>query len=417
MGIDHGSLGRSANGRAPIRSPQGSVIGQVSVGILETQVASRQHKQVLLIAIYSALVLGLGVLASWLLARRIKRVTFGLELAEITSLLQEREAMLHGIREGVIGFDDKGRVNVINAEAQRLLRVGPSVIGQSLDGFLPTGRLRDLLSGSSTGTDEVALTDDSLLVVNRMPVMLGGRDVGSVVTLRDRTEIEALVRELRAVHGLADALRAQEHEYANRLHVMSGLLELGEQEEAARYLTEISRDSLAPAEELRSRIGPPVLAALLLAKITIAAENDIRLVVTENSHLEGVDVDGPALITIVGNLIDNSIEALSGQAGSREITVRLEEADDGIHIVVSDNGPGVPPDKVADVFTDGYTTKSDSGGMRRGLGLALVHRIVRRAGGSVTLIPGTGARFDVWLPPHTMPGRFADDRSRVDSLR
>jgi two-component system CitB family sensor kinase len=408
VGIDHGSLGRSANGKAPIRDANGAIVGQVSVGILETEVASRQHKEVLLIAIYSAVVLGLGVIASWLLARRIKRVTFGLELAEITSLLQEREAMLHGIREGVIGFDAKERVNVINAEAQRLLRVGPGVVGQLVDQFLPPGRLRDLLSGAVTGTDQSTLTDDSLLVVNRMPVILAGRHVGSVVTLRDRTEIEALVRELRAVHGLTDALRAQEHEHANRLHVLAGLLELGEPDEAAHYLAEISTDSLAPAEELRSRIEPPVLAALLLAKITIAAENDTSLVVTPDSHLNAPNVDPQALITIIGNLVDNAIEALAGWTGPREITVTLTAEDDAVHITVSDNGPGVAPEHLADLFIDGYTTKSAGLGMRRGLGLALVHRIVRRAGGTVHVLPGPGARFEVRLPtpaPLTAPLR------------
>jgi two-component system CitB family sensor kinase len=409
IGTDNGSLGRSANGKAPILATDGSVIGEVSVGILETEVASRLHHELALIAAYSALALCLGAVASWLLARRIKRATFGLELSEITSLLQEREAMLHGIREGVIGFDSKGRVSVVNAEAQRLLHVGPGLIGKHIEQVIAPGRLQDLLSGRIEGADQVALTEDFLLVVNRMPVVLGGRNAGSVVTLRDRSEMEALIRELRSINGLTAALRAQQHEYANRLHVMSGLLELGEQDEAANYLAEISRDSMAAAEDLRSRIAPPMVAALLLGKKTIAAEQSVVLTVTDDSHLDQPAVAAAALLTIIGNLVDNAIEALAGQPAPREITVSLDDTD-GVHITVGDTGPGIPDADLDAVFLDGYSTKAARGGMRRGLGLALVHRIVRRAGGSVTVQPGPGGHFDVRLPTpirHSEPAALA----------
>ena len=291
VGIDHGSLGRSANGKAPVFDGNRHVVGEVSVGILETQVAVQQRHAVEVIVALSLLVLGFGAVASWLLARRIKRVTFGLELDEIAQLLQEREAMLHGIREGVIGFDAKGRINVISVEAQRLLHLSPSAAGRFLDEVLPPGRLRGLLDGTITGPDQLVLTDDLLLVVNRMPVVLGERNIGHVVTLRDRTELEAVVRELHAVTGLTDALRAQEHEYANRLHIMAGLLEFGERDEAVTYLAEISTGSAARAEDLRSRIAPTTVAALLLAKVAVAAEQGISLVITADSHLSQPDVD------------------------------------------------------------------------------------------------------------------------------
>nr|WP_063763709.1 sensor histidine kinase [Actinoplanes subtropicus] len=400
-GTDPGSLGRSANGKAPIFD-DGRVVGEVSVGILETHVASQVHHQVLAILTYSALALAVGILASWLLVWQIKRVTFGLEPAEIGSLLQEREAMLHGIREGVIGFDAKGRVDLINSEAQRLLHLPPGQRGRHLDDLLPAGRLRDLLAGTVTGDDQMVLTDEYLLVVNRMPVVLDGRDVGSVVTLRDRTEMEALVRELRSVNGLTTALRAQEHEFANRLHVMSGLLEMGEQEEAADYLAEISAGSLARADDIRARIAPPAVAALLLAKTTVAAEQNVRLTITDDSHLDQPGVDVRALLTVVGNLVDNAIEALGRLPGTREITLEIKD-EDGVRVVVTDNGPGIASTHVDDIFQDGYSTKATGSGGRRGLGLALVHRIVHRAGGTIEVSCAGGTRFEVRLPVPAAP--------------
>jgi two-component system CitB family sensor kinase len=391
-GIDHGSLGRSANGRAPVFEG-GVVVGQVSVGILETEVAGQLRHQLLAILAYSALALALGIAASWLLVWQIKRVTFGLEPAEIGSLLQEREAMLHGIREGVIGFDARGRIDLINTEAQRLLRLPPNTTGRSLADVVPDGRLRDLLAGAVGGTDQMVLTDEYLLVVNRMPVVLGGRDVGSVVTLRDRTEMEGLLRELRSVTGLTDALRAQEHEFANRLHVMSGLLEMGEQQEAADYLAEITEHSLGRADDVRARIAPPAVAALLVAKATVAAEQGVRLRLSDDSHLDQPDRDAQALLTVVGNLIDNAIEALAGQPSPRQITVELDDAED-VRVVVTDNGPGIPAPQLDAIFADGWSTKAGD----RGLGLALVHRIVARAGGTITVSCAAGTRFEVRLP-------------------
>jgi two-component system CitB family sensor kinase len=400
VGIDHGSLGRSANGKAPIFDASGRVIGQVSVGIVETRVSEAVNEQIAAIALYSAIALAVGVLVALVMGRTLKRATFGLEPAEIGSLLQDREAMLHGIREGVIGFDAKQRITLINDEARRLMGLTGTLIGQSADEVFPSGRLRDVLTGRTTGPDQEVLTDDALLVVNRNPVVVSGRDVGSVVTLRDRTELESLVRELHATTGLADALRAQEHEFTNRLHVIAGLIELGDFDEAARFVTTITHQNLASAEDLRARIAPPVIAALLLAKLTVAAEREIDLVVTPGSHLEVPDRDAQDLMTIIGNLVDNAMEAVAAQPAPRTVTVDLDDTD-GVHLVVCDNGPGIAADVADAIFLDGYSTKTPRGDSRRGLGLALVQRLVHRAGGSISVGSDVGARFEVRLPAST----------------
>ncbi|WP_306860624.1 ATP-binding protein [Arthrobacter bambusae] len=400
VGIDKGSLGDSVNAKAPVRAADGTVVGQVSVGILETTESSELTKQVLLIAGYSAVVLVISAMGSALLARRIKRVTFDLEPVEIASLLQEREALLHGIREAMIGFDDDGRVTVINSEARSLLHLEENVLGEKIEDLLPPGRLRSLLTGQISGTDQIVITEDALLVVNRMSVALAGRSIGSVVTLRDRTEVEELVRDLRSVEGLMEALRAQEHEYANRLHVVDGLLELGDVDQARNFVSRISDTSRSLGEGLRSRIEPPELAALLLAKITVAAEQDVQISVTDDSQLRQPFLETQALLTIVGNLLDNAVEILAEQPAPREVTIQLDDSS-GIFICVTDNGPGVPAELVGTITADGFTTKEARPGMRRGIGLALVSRIVHRAGGTMDVFPGPGGRFEIWLPePH-----------------
>ena len=185
--IDHGNLGKSANGKAPLYGPNGKMVGEVSVGVRESAVTSALIRELPSYATWFALALGLGALVSWGLASRLKRRTFGLELDEIAQLLQEREATLHGIREGLIAFDESGRITAINDEAQRLLGLQVSATGSHLEDLLPDGLLRDVLSGRRAKQDDIVFTDDYCLVINRVPVVLGGRSHGAVATLRDRT--------------------------------------------------------------------------------------------------------------------------------------------------------------------------------------------------------------------------------------
>ena len=191
VGIDPGSLGRSANGKAPIFGSDGTVIGEVSAGVLENRVSSEAAGQLPSLAAYALVALAGGIVVAWALARRLKRQTFGLELDEIAALLQDREATLHGIREGVVALDPAGRVSLINDQAHLLLHTPPGTVGQPVTELFPAGRLLDLLVGKGSGNDQVVLFGDRLLVVNRMPVTRRGKDLGTVVTLRDRTELEA----------------------------------------------------------------------------------------------------------------------------------------------------------------------------------------------------------------------------------
>ncbi len=403
LGVDYGTLGPSASARSPLRAPDGTVIGEVSTGIQERRVSDQLIHELPGALLYFAIALGIGVIASVTLARRLKRSTFGLELDEIAALVQEREAMLHGIRDGVITLDRDDRVTLVNDEAARLLRLG-DVNGQRIDSLVGPGRLRDLLSAADGGADEVVLSDDHVLVVNRMTVSRDGRELGAVITLRDRTELEGLMRELDGVDALTDALRAQQHQFSNRMHTVAGLIELGDRDGAVRYAIDVSDASGGLAEVIRERIERPELAAMLLAKTTIAAERNVVLELTADSRLADSGADTAALLTIVGNLIDNAIDAAALAPPPAWVSVRLAAEGDSIVIEVGDSGPGVPPALHQTVFDDGFTTKPDHGERHRGLGLALVHRLVRRQGGRVWIEAGEPAVFRVVLPVRRSEG-------------
>jgi two-component system CitB family sensor kinase len=356
---------------------------------------------------YLALALAVGVAAAYLLARRLKRQTFGLELDEIAHLLQEREATLHGIREGVIAFDADGRVTVVNDEAQRLLGLPVGAVGDRLEERIPEGRLREVLTDDSTRPDDIVFTDDHCLIVNRMPVCLAGTSHGAVVTLRDRTEITGLLRELDGARGLTDSLRAQQHEFANRMHAVAGMLELGMPDDALQFVLEVQGTAVDFDNTLRTHIGAHQIVGLLLGKGAEASEHGIELVIDPRTRLGEAPEKVQALTTILGNLIDNAFDALASVPPPRRVTVAVVEDDDEVSVVVSDNGPGVPSGSRELVLQDGYSTKSSTPGRARGLGLALVHRQVTRMGGSIEVAEGPGACFSVRLPRRTAPGALA----------
>lgn len=409
--IDHGSLGVSANARAPLRGPTGDIVGEVSVGFLESDVWAELWREALSFGLYAAIALAVGVAASYLLARRLKRSTFGLELHEIAGLLSEREAMLHGVREGVVTLDVADRVTLVNDEARRLLRLGGNVVGRRLDQLVPEGRLRDVLSGAApignpqSGNvedgGEIVLTDEHCLEVNRMPVRLSDQDLGAVVTLRDRTELEGLLRELDNVRGLTDALRAQGHEFSNRMHTLTGLLELGDRDEALRYIADTEGTHGMLLESVRERIASPLVAGLFLAKATVAAERGVDLVLSDESALEDAHGRGKALLTMIGNLVDNAIDAAAAGPAPARVELDIREEDGAIRLTVIDTGPGIPPGCADEIFQDGFSTKTPRRGVRRGLGLALVRRLVQRLGGEIHAASAgdRGAAFTIVLPP------------------
>ena len=397
IGSQTGTLGRSVRAKVPLRDRDGRVIGLVSVGFLERTISARLRADLPVILIAPGVGLVLGVLGSMLLARRIKRRTFGLEPHEIGALLEQREAMLHGIREGTITADRDGRVTLVNDEARRLLDLDDDAVGRDITEIVPQGHVREVMAGNVSAPDQVVLVNDRVLVVNRMPVWVRGTEVGAVITLRDRTELEGLMRELNDVRSLADALRAQEHEFSHRLHVIAGLMEVGRHDDAVRFIQQESLVRQALVASLMESGADPVLIGLLLGKAAVASERGVELRVTEDSRLPGALADGRDVITIVGNLVDNALDSLA-PAGSGSIEVTIREDEGGILIHVHDSGPGIDAQLVDEIFTDGFTTKVATGIGRRGLGLALVSGAVQRRGGTIDVENADGARFTVFVP-------------------
>jgi two-component system CitB family sensor kinase len=396
VGVQQGTLGVSARGKAPIFN-QGRVIGLVSVGYLETKVGQQLMEDLPGFALTILLSLGLGVVGSLLLASRLKRQTFGLEPYEIAGLLEEREASLQGIHEGAIATDSNSTITLANDEARRLLNLPPECIGRKLSQVLPQGRLLKFLSGGLNDQDEVLLAGDRVLVASRRAIRVRGREIGHVATLRDSTELTGLARGL-GVDSLTDALRAQAHEFANRLHTIAGLMQLGRGEDAMKLIAQTSGIHQELTESLLERIGDPVLGALLLAKAAVASERGIEFRVSDDTVVTRSALDSEDLITLLGNLIDNAFDAAATSPGERWVSVSVTEQDDELVMKVHDSGSGIPDGIDGQIFQEGFSTKSGPGRKGRGFGLALVRQVARRNAGDVTVVNQGGALFTVRVP-------------------
>ncbi|MET7382929.1 sensor histidine kinase [Streptomyces sp. NPDC005526] len=395
-----GTLGPSVRAVTPVTA-DGRVVGLVSAGIKVTAIS--QRVQVTALLGVAAGVLALGAIGTYVINARLRRHTHGMNAAELSRMHDYHQAALHAVREGLLMLDAQYRVALINDGGRELLGVPreKDVVGTSVaDLGLPVP-LTGALLASEQRVDEVHLTASRVLVVNTSPVS-GGERRGTVVTLRDVTELQSLMGELDSERGFVQALRSQAHEAANRLHTVVSLIELGRAEEAADFATAELELAQALTDQVVAAVSEPVLAALLLGKTAQANERGVELVVSPDSGLD----DGllpealPArdLVTILGNLVDNAVDAARGGMPARvTVTARTEGAE--LLLRVTDTGAGVDPAHADLVFQRGFSTKP-AGPDGRGLGLALVRQAVHRHGGTLSVAEAEegGAVFEVRLP-------------------
>lgn len=415
-----GTLGPSIRVVTPIRD-DGRIVGLVSAGITVDRVSSQVREQLGALALAAGGALALGGIGTYVINARLRRHTHGMNAAELSRLHDYHQATLHAVREGLLMLDGRRRIALINDAGRELLGLGPDTeaVGRTVDELALPAPLTGALLASESRVDELHLTADRVIVVNTRPVV-GGEQRGTVVTLRDHTELQALTGELDSERGFTQALRSQAHEAANRLHTVVSLIELGRVEEAVDFATAELELAQVLTDRVVGAVEEPVLAALLLGKAAQANERGVELVLAEDSLIDdGALPPSPAqrdLVTILGNLIDNAVDAASEgaegpaesgaavpgpraagvPAGRARVTVTALADERELLLRVADTGAGIGPEAADEVFRRGWSTH----GAGRGLGLALVRQAAHRNGGTVELDAGPdgGARFTVRLP-------------------
>lgn len=395
-----GTLGPSMRAVVPVFDGS-RVVALVSVGITVETIDRALRDDLVLIAVSAAAVLVVGMLGVWLVSQRLRRQTHGLGEREMARMYEYYNAVLHAVREGLLLLDSDGRVQLVNDEARRLLDLPDDVVGRPVQNLGLAPALVAAAMGRTAESDDLYLAGDRTLLVSSAPAEWDGRGVGSVVTLRDHTELQSVTGELDVVRGLTESLRSQNHEAANRLHTVVSLIEMGRPDDAVEFATEELQVAQLLTDRVVGAVGDPVVSALLLGKTAEAAERGIRMTIDgELPHRDGVPARD--LVTVLGNLLDNAFDAVASQeATDREVRVELGGDAATARIAVGDSGPGLAPGDAERVLERGWSTKVSAGATAagRGVGLALVAQVARRHAGDVEVggSPLGGAQFVVTL--------------------
>lgn len=379
-----GTLGKSLRSFTPIYD-NGKQIGLVAVGIpIETvneAFASGMRD------IFIGLIIGMffGIIGAYLLARYIKKILHGLEPAIIAKRLEERNTMLQSVHEGIVAVDKEGKINLINKSATQIFKkagLAENPIGLKINEYLDSTQLHKVVEIGQPEVDEEQNINGVKILVNRVPLYVNNQIVGAISTFRDKTEMSRLSEQLVGVKTYAETLRAQSHEFSNRLHVIMGMLQMENYEEVKQYIREVVRYSAQENVNIATQIKDAALAGFLIGKLSLAREKSIELTIHINEIVpEPHDSQlTHEIITVIGNLIDNSIDALANQK-SKIIEVKLNYSQQNLKIDITDSGEGLTPHMQQKIFEKGYSTKGDN----RGYGLYLINESVKKLNGSINV--------------------------------
>ena len=397
--IGQGSLDPTIRANVPIFHPtSGQQIGFVSVGFYLEDVNKLFMRSLwqMLLALF------VGLLSSFVgaiyLARNVKKATFGFEPHELATILRERTAILESLREGVIAVDRHKNIRLVNSAAAEILELDPTDwTGQTIDDILPQHKLNTVIADSTPIYNEEQRVGNHLIVANSVPIVVDTQVAGAVITFRDRTEVNALAEELTGIHQFVGMLRAQAHEFKNKLHTISGLIQLEQYDEAIHYATDTTVNRQGLFNQLTGKIRDPVICGLLLGKASYMREQGIDFMVDQDTYLEELPahVTSGDIVLILGNLLQNSVEAVQEQE-TKTIFVSIIQYSDRLSILVQNSGPWIDEKLAAIMYNRGMTTKHSG----TGLGLALITEKLHLLRGTTeqTNLPLGGIQFAVTIP-------------------
>ncbi len=404
-----GSFGFSLRAFRPIYDEKGKQLGAVAVGIMSKDIEANVARLSGPLLWLSVLSLAVGILLAVMLSRTIKKILFGLEPHQIARMLEERNAILRTVREGIIAVNKDGTLVLVNEMAEKILRsagVSGPLEGQPVQQTIPATRLDAIIESGKPEYDMEQNINGNIIMTNRAPICVQGKVIGAVATFRDMTEVRAQAERLTGLSNYAEALRSRSHEYLNKLHVISGLLRNRRYEELDAYLERIIGSKKRETSSIAALVKDPIVAGFLESKYSRAHELGVTLLIEGNGVLPPLSAKGAhALVTVVGNLIDNAFDAVT-YAGEKRITLHIESdfapasGSGQLVIRVADTGRGMAEEHQEKIFSKGFSTK----GSNRGIGLYMLLLTLDEVDGSVEIDSrlGHGSIFTVRIPASTL---------------
>ena len=386
-----------------VKDDNNQVVGYVVTGYSDDILKNSAIDSIIFLLTMTAFGLGAGIVGAIYLARRVKKILFGLEPEEIAAMLQERNIILDSVREGVITIDSKGLITLVNIEAESLLKDAnihnvDELVGKHIKEVMRNLEFDSILSNGRIITNAGIKVGDILFIITSVPLMLDGNIIGAVFTFRKKSVVEELANQLTGFKNYSTALRAQTHEFMNKMHVIMGLIEMKAYDQLKEFTKEVAYNRQSEVNYVVTRLRDITLAGLVLGKISRSRELDIDFSLSEESELRH-DLEVPSvhdLVLIAGNIIENAFDALQNFDGERIVSLSILDFDKEIVIIVEDSGPGMSESSKKNVFVRGFSSK----GKGHGFGLYLVKQSIDNLGGTIDIetAEGEGTTFTVRLP-------------------
>ncbi|PEK98537.1 sensor histidine kinase [Bacillus sp. AFS017336] len=417
-----GTLGPSLRGKTPIFDDKGKVIGVVSVGYLIKDIDHEAKAFSKKLLKNSIVILILGIGAAFFISFNIKKSIFGLEPKEIGRMYKEKHAILESIHEGIIAIDEYGEITVVNENAHKVLSIPNNIKlrGLKIEEVLHNSHLKKVVETGEPIYDLEFLINEKMVIINCIPIIgVDSKIVGAVTTFREKSELNKLLNELSQIKAYSEGLRAQAHEYSNKLHTILGLIQLESYQEAIELISKESNITQNIIHFIMEEISDPVVAGLLLGKISLANELKVDFNIDYNSSFVNVpkEVNREDLITIIGNLLNNAFDAvLETNKSEKFVSLFLTDLGDDLVIEIEDNANGIPDELIDEIFEYGVTSKDQS--HNSGIGLHLVQRLLHKLNGQITFHSNEhgGTTFIVAIPKRQKESNGYDEKEFYRSV-
>ena len=386
-----------------VRNDKNEVVGYVVTGYSDDILKNSAIDSIMFLLFMTAVGLAAGICGAIYLARSVKRILFGLEPEAIAAMLQERNIILDAVREGVVTIDEKGIITLVNIEAENLLEDAKvfnvkDLIEKNINVIIPNFDFDNILKEGKIYTNAPVKMGNTVFFVTSVPLMLGNKIIGAVLTFRKKSVVEELANQLTGFKNYSTALRAQTHEFMNKMHVIMGLIEMKAYDQLKEFTKEVAYNRQSEVNYVVTRLRDITLAGFILGKFSRSRELDIDFSLSEESEIHS-DLEVPSvhdLVLIVGNIVENAFDALENYDGERIVSLSILDFDKEIVIIVEDSGPGIDDEIINNLYVRGVSSKGEG----HGFGLYLVKQCIENLEGTIDIesSEGEGTTFTVRLP-------------------
>ena len=394
---ESGPSGNQRRAYAAVYDENGEYVGVVMAIMLMKNIKTETAQMLCIFLLITVVAILIELIIARKLSGKIKKSLMGYEPDVFTAMYKMRDNILETLAEGIIAFDTNGVIQFANESAIRMLceNSRSDLVGQNVDVIGDDILSRKIKSGEKERNINLAKAD---IILDRVPINEDGMTVGTVAILHNRAEYTKLMEELSGTRYLVDSMRANNHDFTNKLHVILGLMQMGMYDDASSYIQNITMVQRENISKVMNAVSEPAVAALLIGKIARASELNINFVLREGCYYSTADMNLPSemLITVVGNLLDNAFDAMNESSNykkHKELMFGIYSKPGAVLVTVDDTGSGIKNDDMEHIFENGFSTKGEG----RGTGLHQVKSMVESFGGKITVESqeGVGSSFSI----------------------